>query len=159
MAEIQSGLARPGRMLACDWEAVQPDLVGLFLVCDIRYSGLHSWVLMVLRWQCDGLHSGELMEFYKFTPIAVIGGSFLPGLTDHNISEVAIGGSFKSWLGQSTKTHAKPTAAGVTLYSQKPPPLLLSLHCSAPPPPAAAGCCSVLLLRVITAAAAPPIIE
>lgn len=25
--EIQSGLARSGKMLACDWEAVRPDVV------------------------------------------------------------------------------------------------------------------------------------
>lgn len=35
---------------------------------------------------------GELREIYRFTPIAVIGGSFLPGLAGHNISEAAIAG-------------------------------------------------------------------
>lgn len=31
--EIQSGLARSGRMLACDWEEVRPDVVvGFFVV-------------------------------------------------------------------------------------------------------------------------------
>ncbi|KAI3739252.1 hypothetical protein L2E82_29651 [Cichorium intybus] len=83
-------------------------LLGL-MVLRWRCDGLHSGIffffkvlwfallgLMVLRWRCDGLHSGELMEFYRFTPIAVIGGSFFLGLTDHNISEAAIGGSFKA---------------------------------------------------------------
>lgn len=28
--EIQSGLARSGRMLACDWEGVRPDVVVSF---------------------------------------------------------------------------------------------------------------------------------
>ncbi|KAK3017517.1 hypothetical protein RJ639_006122, partial [Escallonia herrerae] len=35
---------------------------------------------------------GELRYFYRLTPIAVIGGSFLPGLTGHNISEAAAAG-------------------------------------------------------------------
>ncbi|XP_010243392.1 PREDICTED: probable 3-deoxy-D-manno-octulosonic acid transferase, mitochondrial isoform X2 [Nelumbo nucifera] len=35
---------------------------------------------------------GELRSLYKLTPIAVIGGSFLPGLAGHNISEAAAAG-------------------------------------------------------------------
>ncbi|KAK7267878.1 hypothetical protein RIF29_20558 [Crotalaria pallida] len=35
---------------------------------------------------------GELRLFYTLTPIAVIGGSFLPGLSGHNISEAAAAG-------------------------------------------------------------------
>ncbi|XP_021908424.1 probable 3-deoxy-D-manno-octulosonic acid transferase, mitochondrial isoform X2 [Carica papaya] len=35
---------------------------------------------------------GELRDFYKITPIAVIGGSFVPGLAGHNISEAAAAG-------------------------------------------------------------------
>lgn len=35
---------------------------------------------------------GELRQLYKLTPIAVIGGSFLPGLAGHNISEAAAAG-------------------------------------------------------------------
>ncbi|KAJ0613013.1 putative transferase [Helianthus annuus] len=35
---------------------------------------------------------GELRQFYRLTPIAVIGGSFLPGFTGHNISEAAAAG-------------------------------------------------------------------
>ncbi|KAK2655000.1 hypothetical protein Ddye_008052 [Dipteronia dyeriana] len=35
---------------------------------------------------------GELRQLYRLTPIAVIGGSFLPGLTGHNISEAAAAG-------------------------------------------------------------------
>ncbi|XP_039068331.1 probable 3-deoxy-D-manno-octulosonic acid transferase, mitochondrial isoform X1 [Hibiscus syriacus] len=35
---------------------------------------------------------GELRHLYKLTPIAVIGGSFLPGLAGHNISEAAAAG-------------------------------------------------------------------
>ncbi|KAD5803113.1 hypothetical protein E3N88_14473 [Mikania micrantha] len=35
---------------------------------------------------------GELRQFYRLVPIAVIGGSFLPGLTGHNISEAAAAG-------------------------------------------------------------------
>ncbi|CAI9097847.1 OLC1v1034358C4 [Oldenlandia corymbosa var. corymbosa] len=35
---------------------------------------------------------GELRKLYRLTPIAVIGGSFLPGLSGHNISEAAIVG-------------------------------------------------------------------
>ncbi|XP_021986084.1 probable 3-deoxy-D-manno-octulosonic acid transferase, mitochondrial isoform X2 [Helianthus annuus] len=35
---------------------------------------------------------GELKQFYRLTPIAVIGGSFLPGFTGHNISEAAAAG-------------------------------------------------------------------
>lgn len=35
---------------------------------------------------------GELRQFYRLTPIAVIGGSFFPGLSGHNISEAAAAG-------------------------------------------------------------------
>ncbi|CAH9113911.1 unnamed protein product [Cuscuta epithymum] len=35
---------------------------------------------------------GELRMFYTLTPIAVVGGSFIPGLTGHNISEAAAAG-------------------------------------------------------------------
>ncbi|XP_057428140.1 probable 3-deoxy-D-manno-octulosonic acid transferase, mitochondrial [Lotus japonicus] len=35
---------------------------------------------------------GELRHLYTLTPIAVIGGSFLPGLSGHNISEAAAAG-------------------------------------------------------------------
>lgn len=35
---------------------------------------------------------GELRHLYRTTPIAVIGGSFLPGFTGHNISEAAAAG-------------------------------------------------------------------
>ncbi|XP_071688392.1 probable 3-deoxy-D-manno-octulosonic acid transferase, mitochondrial [Rutidosis leptorrhynchoides] len=35
---------------------------------------------------------GELRQFYRLTPIAVIGGSLLPGLTGHNLAEAAAAG-------------------------------------------------------------------
>lgn len=35
---------------------------------------------------------GELRYLYRTTPIAVVGGSFLPGLAGHNISEAAAAG-------------------------------------------------------------------
>ncbi|KAK4776108.1 hypothetical protein SAY87_024069 [Trapa incisa] len=35
---------------------------------------------------------GELRELYRLTPIAVIGGSFFPGLAGHNLSEAAAAG-------------------------------------------------------------------
>ncbi|XP_061337698.1 probable 3-deoxy-D-manno-octulosonic acid transferase, mitochondrial isoform X3 [Gastrolobium bilobum] len=35
---------------------------------------------------------GELRHLYSLTPIAVVGGSFLPGLSGHNISEAAASG-------------------------------------------------------------------
>ncbi|XP_004497594.1 probable 3-deoxy-D-manno-octulosonic acid transferase, mitochondrial isoform X2 [Cicer arietinum] len=35
---------------------------------------------------------GELRQLYTLTPIAVIGGSFLPGMSGHNISEAAAAG-------------------------------------------------------------------
>ncbi|KAG9458615.1 hypothetical protein H6P81_003123 [Aristolochia fimbriata] len=35
---------------------------------------------------------GELRSLYRLTPIAVIGGSFIPGLAGHNISEAAASG-------------------------------------------------------------------
>lgn len=36
--------------------------------------------------------AGELRELYRLTPIAVIGGSFIPGLAGHNLSEAAAAG-------------------------------------------------------------------
>lgn len=38
------------------------------------------------------LFVGELRSFYRITPIALIGGSLLPGLNGHNISEAAAAG-------------------------------------------------------------------
>lgn len=35
---------------------------------------------------------GELRQLYRLTPIAVVGGSFFPGLAGHNISEAAAAG-------------------------------------------------------------------
>ncbi|CAH1419272.1 unnamed protein product [Lactuca virosa] len=71
-----------------------PDL-GQEIALDLQKKGVH----VALRSCGDSLTSetsvyvvdtlGELREFYRFTPIAVIGGSFLPGLTGHNISEAA----------------------------------------------------------------------
>ncbi|CAI9267986.1 unnamed protein product [Lactuca saligna] len=71
-----------------------PDL-GQEIALDLQKKGVH----VALRSRGDSLTSetsvyvvdtlGELREFYRFTPIAVIGGSFLPGLTGHNISEAA----------------------------------------------------------------------
>ncbi|CAH1414269.1 unnamed protein product [Lactuca virosa] len=42
---------------------------------------------------------GELREFYRFTPKAVVGDSFLPGLTGHNISKATVVGCVV-WTGQ-----------------------------------------------------------
>jgi 3-deoxy-D-manno-octulosonic-acid transferase len=38
------------------------------------------------------MKTGELRMLYRVTPVAVIGGSFLPGLAGHNISEAAAAG-------------------------------------------------------------------
>jgi len=35
------------------------------------------------------MSAGELKLFYRLMPIAVIGGSFLPSLAGHNVSEAA----------------------------------------------------------------------
>lgn len=34
--EVQSGLARSGKMLACDWEEIRPDMV----VCSFMFSDI-----------------------------------------------------------------------------------------------------------------------
>ena len=46
-------------------------------------NAIHSCLLVFL---------GELRDFYRLTPIAVIGDSFFPHLTGHNISEAAAAG-------------------------------------------------------------------
>ncbi|XP_073272322.1 probable 3-deoxy-D-manno-octulosonic acid transferase, mitochondrial isoform X3 [Primulina huaijiensis] len=47
-------------------------------------------------WMASSIHEdeeeGELREFYRLTPIAVIGGSFSPGLKGHNLAEAAAAG-------------------------------------------------------------------
>jgi 3-deoxy-D-manno-octulosonic-acid transferase len=48
---------------------------------------------------------GELRMLYRVTPIAVIGGSFLPGLAGHNISEAAAVGCAVMTGTQECKTH------------------------------------------------------
>lgn len=49
--EIQSGIARSGRMLACDWEAVRPDVVVrpviysyVYHIFDIRTTCVFSYI-------------------------------------------------------------------------------------------------------------------
>ena len=45
--EIQSGLARSGKMLACDWEEVRPDVVVSFhflFDCLLEFAYMR-WVL------------------------------------------------------------------------------------------------------------------
>lgn len=49
--EIQTGLARTGRMLACDWEEVRPDVVvrPLFiLMCSLNNFTQHGPLLFFL---------------------------------------------------------------------------------------------------------------
>lgn len=65
---------------------------------DLQSEGLN----VVLRTQSEKISSsthiyvvdtlGELRSLYQITPVAVIGGSFLPGLAGHNISEAAAAG-------------------------------------------------------------------
>ncbi|PWA64748.1 KDO transferase A [Artemisia annua] len=72
--------------------------LGHEIALDLQRKGVN----MALRSHDDTLTSetsvyivdtlGELRQFYRLTPIAVIGGSFLPGLTGHNISEAAAAG-------------------------------------------------------------------
>ncbi|KAL4560430.1 hypothetical protein LXL04_032581 [Taraxacum kok-saghyz] len=71
---------------------------GKEIFLDLQKKGVH----VALRSRGESVTSdtsvyvvdtlGELMQFYGLTPIAVIGGSFLPGLNGHNISEAASAG-------------------------------------------------------------------
>ncbi|XP_071908366.1 probable 3-deoxy-D-manno-octulosonic acid transferase, mitochondrial isoform X1 [Coffea arabica] len=72
--------------------------VGQEIVLELQRKGIS----VALRSRSDKLSLGtetyvvdtlgELRELYRLTPIAVIGGSFLPGLAGHNISEAAVAG-------------------------------------------------------------------
>ncbi|XP_024984335.1 probable 3-deoxy-D-manno-octulosonic acid transferase, mitochondrial isoform X1 [Cynara cardunculus var. scolymus] len=72
--------------------------LGQKIALDLQKEGVN----VALRSHGDSLTSetsiyvvdtlGELREFYGLTPIAVIGGSFLPGFTGHNFSEAAAAG-------------------------------------------------------------------
>ncbi|CAA2983751.1 probable 3-deoxy-D-manno-octulosonic acid transferase, mitochondrial [Olea europaea var. sylvestris] len=69
---------------------------------DIALKLQKEGVLVALRSRRDKLMPGtniyivdslgELRDFYRLTPIAVVGGSFLPGSAGHNISEAAAAG-------------------------------------------------------------------
>lgn len=62
----------------------------LFYVC-----GLLSFVVVLAKGDVDLYwwnYTGELRTLYRFTKIAVVGGSFLPGLAGHNVSEAAAAG-------------------------------------------------------------------
>ncbi|CAL5334617.1 unnamed protein product [Camellia sinensis] len=67
----------------------------IYVVDTLGARGVNgcTCVLDVVFWRnwCT-FEEGELRDFYKLTPIAVIGGSFLPDLTGHNISEAAAAG-------------------------------------------------------------------
>ncbi|XP_076884583.1 putative 3-deoxy-D-manno-octulosonic acid transferase, mitochondrial [Bidens hawaiensis] len=75
----------------------QPYL-GQEIALDLQKKGVN----VALRSNGDSLTSetsiyivdtlGELRQFYRLTPIAVIGGSFLPDFTGHNICEAAAAG-------------------------------------------------------------------
>ncbi|KAL3536171.1 hypothetical protein ACH5RR_004632 [Cinchona calisaya] len=87
---------------------VYPDLVtiivprhphqGQVIASELQKKGIS----VAVRSRCDKVSLeteifvvdtlGELRELYKLTPVAVIGGSFLPGLAGHNISEAATAG-------------------------------------------------------------------
>ncbi|CAN8297911.1 unnamed protein product [Cochlearia groenlandica] len=68
---------------------------------------------------------GELREFYKLAPIAVIGGSFIPGLTGHNLSEAAaascavITGCYVGHFSHMVKTMKQLNPLSVTQVSTK----------------------------------------
>ncbi|KAI7754221.1 hypothetical protein M8C21_017085 [Ambrosia artemisiifolia] len=69
---------------------------------EIAFNLQKKGVNVALRSDGDSLTSetsiyivdtlGELRQFYRLTPIAVIGGSFMPGFTGHNVSEAAAAG-------------------------------------------------------------------
>lgn len=47
---------------------------------------------MLLSYLISLYFAGELRLFYSLTPIAVVGGSFFPGLKGHNLAEAAAAG-------------------------------------------------------------------
>lgn len=58
--EIQSGLARSGRILACDWENVRPDVVVrtfVFILKFIRFSQNYAYFQSALVRKPDSWRS------------------------------------------------------------------------------------------------------
>ncbi|KAI3738191.1 hypothetical protein L2E82_28212 [Cichorium intybus] len=97
MVSVHRGLMQKHNNILAIIVPRHPDF-GQEIALELQKKGVH----VALRSCGDSLTSetsvyvvdtlGELRQFYGFTPIAVIGGSFLPGLTGHNISEAAAAG-------------------------------------------------------------------
>ncbi|KAG8376655.1 hypothetical protein BUALT_Bualt09G0086100 [Buddleja alternifolia] len=69
------------------------DTLGFYLL-QLKFLGIDLTKLTIRIGQLGSKQyvGSELRDFYKLTPIAVIGGSFLLGLKGHNISEAAAAG-------------------------------------------------------------------
>lgn len=67
--EIQSGLARTGKMLACDWEEVRPDVVVravyLFFVMMIFLTTEHGNSIFSVLSKILNLYSGSSWYLYN----------------------------------------------------------------------------------------------
>lgn len=69
--EIQSGLARSGRMLASDWEEVRPDMVVRscfrFMLLMSSPSVTHEHKASILFHSCQETSSGPLIYKLEFS--------------------------------------------------------------------------------------------
>lgn len=45
--EIQTGLARTGKLLACDWEGISPDVVVLITLLSMKIFSIVWWVSLI----------------------------------------------------------------------------------------------------------------
>jgi ornithine--oxo-acid transaminase len=106
--EIQTGIARTGRLLACDWEDVRPDVV-------ILGKALGAGVLPVSAVLADAdimlcIRPGEHGSTFGGNPLAsAVGIAALEVVTEQNLCERAdkVGEEFREQLRAVQKSHPK----------------------------------------------------
>ncbi|KAK9058826.1 hypothetical protein SSX86_023669 [Deinandra increscens subsp. villosa] len=87
---VNVALRSHGDSLTSETSIYMVDTLGCKFTFSLLFS--ESFLHLILTLIYLNEYVGELKQFYRLTPIAVVGGSFLAGFTGHNISEAAAAG-------------------------------------------------------------------
>jgi hypothetical protein len=67
--EIQTGIARTGKMLACDWENIRPDMVVSFFSSTLLFINYTQYLLVTSPFcfrVCNYTYGFKLSLLYRF---------------------------------------------------------------------------------------------
>jgi hypothetical protein len=67
--EIQTGIARTGKMLACDWENIRPDMVVSFFSATLLFINYTQYLLVTSPFcfrVCSYTYGFKLSLLYRF---------------------------------------------------------------------------------------------